>query len=230
MEQVASITPGTLKPGHEYSSDRPPPPPRRPACGAGAAGLSPAAGTARGQPVRRRTFPGRSGRRPAVQSRARGRPVGDRRRLRGAVSAVFTAGSVRRRAAGPLGSPAGTHRRKPGATAHDDRRWRAAGHRRRRHVDSLRRVDHQRLHTLRLLGYVGRTAARRTHRTGGVDELGGHRVRGRLSVRRCQPDAAATLAARRGRRQLGRRDLAGGAAGRSGAVAGGALPPPSPGT
>ena len=65
-------------------------------------------------------------------------------------------------------------------------RRRAAGGRRARPADPVRRADRQRIHPLRLLGPVGGAARRGAARAGGDDELGGdgHRRRGSVPRRR----------------------------------------------
>ena len=151
-------------------------------------------------------------------------PVGDRRRVRRAVPAVFAARPVRRRAAGPLGPAAGAGRRQPRPAGAGARRRRAAGRRRRRPAVLCRRADRQRLHPVRRLGTVGGAAARGAARAGGDDELGRHgdRRRGGRSWAPtscwCRAGCSAPATARRGRRSSSRSAVPAGVAGCSRAV------------
>ncbi|EFD79710.1 predicted protein [Mycobacterium tuberculosis T85] len=133
---------------------------RRLAVGAQLARLLASAAGAGCESVRRRVVSGGAGRSVAVQPGPGGRPDGHRGGLRGAVSALFAAGALRRGPNGPVGSAVGAGWRQHRPASPDRRGRHDTRGRSRRRAAVGRSAGRQRLGTIRRLGTVGGTAPR----------------------------------------------------------------------
>ncbi|CPY35043.1 Uncharacterised protein [Mycobacteroides abscessus] len=141
--------------------------------------------------VQRWPLPGRTRGRAAVQPGTRGRTVGHRRGVRGAVPAVFGDRSVRRCTAGPLGPARRPDLRQSATRPAGGPGGLRAGVQRRRCGAAAGRADSQRRHSLRDVGTVGGPAPRGTARSGRDHELGSHRRGRHRHLHRCQLHADA---------------------------------------